>query len=98
MSRMIDADALTENILALPNCSNGFSDVYDKALIISVIEEMPTIEERKKGTWMLAFNGAFKGGMYWFECSECGRIVPDVRNGGWNFCPTCCAYMRGEDG
>ena len=48
---------------------------------------------RKKGKWLPLFNGKFKGGAYWFKCSECERIVPDVRNGGWNYCPNCGARM-----
>lgn len=49
--------------------------------------------ERKKGQWIPEFNGMFKGGAYWFKCSECERIVPEVRNGGWNYCPNCGADM-----
>jgi hypothetical protein len=52
--------------------------------------------ERKKGEWIPAFDGKFTGGAYWFSCSKCKRIVPEVRNGGWNFCPQCGADMRGE--
>jgi hypothetical protein len=50
--------------------------------------------ERKKGEWIPAFDGKFTGGAYWFSCSKCKRIVPEVRNGGWNFCPQCGADMR----
>ena len=50
--------------------------------------------ERKKGQWLPEFNGQFKGGAYWFFCSLCKRIVPEVRNGGWNYCPSCGADMR----
>ena len=55
--------------------------------------------ERRTGTWELMFNGQFKGGAYWFSCSKCNRIVPEVRNGGWDFCPNCGARMvqEGED-
>lgn len=52
------------------------------------------VPERTKGEWIPSFNGRFTGGAYWFECSECNRIVPDVRNGGWNFCPNCGAKME----
>lgn len=44
MSRYIDADALIMTIRELPNTPNGFSDVYDKAYIIGVIEELPTAD------------------------------------------------------
>lgn len=50
--------------------------------------------ERKKGEWIPEFDGKFTGGAYWFSCSKCKRIVPEVRNGGWNFCPNCGADMR----
>lgn len=53
--------------------------------------------ERKRGEWIPKFNGKFTGGAYWFSCSKCNRIVPEVRNGGWNFCPNCGADMRKED-
>lgn len=49
--------------------------------------------EHKKGEWVPEFDGKFTGGAYWFSCSKCKRIVPDVRNGGWNYCPNCGAKM-----
>ena len=48
---LINKDALKKDILALPNCYNGFSDTFDKACIIGVIDEQPTIEERKWIPW-----------------------------------------------
>lgn len=42
--RLIDADKLKQDTLDLPNCYNGFSDTYDKACIIGVIDEQPTID------------------------------------------------------
>ena len=42
--RLIDADALKRNILCWKNCYNGYSDAYDKSMIIGTIEEMPTVE------------------------------------------------------
>ena len=50
--------------------------------------------EPEKGEWIPSFNGEFTGGAYWFHCPECNRIVPDVRNGGWNFCPNCGKPME----
>lgn len=44
MPRLIDADKLRKDILDLPNCYNGFSDAYDKAYIIDVIDEQPTVD------------------------------------------------------
>lgn len=49
-------------------------------------------QERKTGEWIPLFNGKFTGGGYWFRCSNCGRTVPEVRNGGLDFCPQCGSY------
>ena len=63
-----------------------------------IISNLPSAQsERKKGEWIPEFDGKFTGGGYWFSCSKCNRIVPEVRNGGWNFCPNCGADMRGGD-
>ena len=42
--KLIDADALKQDVLALPNCGNGFSDTYDKALIIALIDEQIPVD------------------------------------------------------
>lgn len=61
------------------------------------IGNLPSAQlERPRGQWIPSFDGKFTGGAYWFECSKCKRIVPEVRNGGWNFCPNCGADMRGK--
>lgn len=41
---LIDRKKAIEAIMDLPNCSNGFSDTYDKARIISELEEVPIID------------------------------------------------------
>ena len=89
--RLIDADATIKEIKA----RNPDDVSYEDAWAITCIEHAPTIEpERKKGKWIPSFNGRFTGGAYWFHCSKCERIVPDVRNGGWYFCPNCGARME----
>ena len=66
---------------------------YQQAL--TAVSKLPSAQpERMEGEWIPSFNGRFTGGAYWFQCSKCERIVPDVRNGGWNFCPNCGSYMR----
>ena len=42
--RLIDADTLIKTVEGLQDCYNGFSDTYDKACIIGVIDEQPTID------------------------------------------------------
>ena len=102
--RLIDADALMKTLgitdmdcdkcawcdKEWSRCKRG-SDFEDACC---AIENAPTIEERKRGEWIPEFDGKFTGGAYWFSCSKCKRIVPEVRNGGWNFCPNCGADMR----
>lgn len=46
--RLIDANKLREDVIDLPNCYNGFSDNYDKAMIIDLIDEQPTVEAISK--------------------------------------------------
>lgn len=42
--RLIDADKLRKDVLDLPNCYNGFSDTYDKAMIIDLVDEQPAVD------------------------------------------------------
>lgn len=41
MAKYIDRKEAIKAIESLPNCYNGFSDTYDKACIIGVLEELP---------------------------------------------------------
>ena len=40
MNDLISRRAAIEGILDLPDCPNGYSDTYDKARIVSVLEEV----------------------------------------------------------
>lgn len=70
----------------LQDCYNGFSDTYDKACIIGVLEELPSaqpdVPERNVGKWI-------KVGDNSYMCSVCGEV--SCCNG--NFCPDCGADM-----
>lgn len=44
MTGLISRQAAIKAIDDLPNCYNGYSDTYDKAYIIGVLEELPTID------------------------------------------------------
>lgn len=81
--------------IEIPSDENDYDELVAFADAIAE-QEIIQLPERKRGTWELMFNGQFKGGAYWFSCSKCNRIVPEVRNGGWNYCPNCGADMRGE--
>lgn len=92
--RLIDADELKQSILELPDCENGYSDTYDKARIIDIIDDQPSVEgKRKVGEWYwkLADNG-------WADhiCSNCGYTEnTDIHvKLDWKYCPGCGSYMR----
>ena len=42
--RLIDAEKLRAEYLGMPNCYNGFSDTYDKAMIVDMVDEQPTVD------------------------------------------------------
>lgn len=100
MSDLIDRDFA---IKALDSAIDDFDDYHENYGIEraqDIISCLPSAQpERKTGEWIPEFDGKFTGGAYWFSCSKCKRIVPDVRNGGWNYCPNCGADMRerGQD-
>lgn len=41
---LISRQAAIKAIDNLPNCYNGYSDTYDKAYIIGVLEELPSVQ------------------------------------------------------
>ncbi len=87
MSDLISRQDAVEAIRDLPNCRNGYSDAYDKAQIIGVLEGLPSAQpERKKGKWLL-FDG--------YSCSRC-NYKPQT-TGLPRYCPNCGADMRGEN-
>ena len=44
MSDLIDRQAAIKAVYDLPNCYNGYSDTYDKACIIGLLEELPSAQ------------------------------------------------------
>lgn len=85
--RLIDADKLRKDVLDLPNCYNGFSDTYDKAMIVDLVDEQPTVDAEtvKHGHWMVDEDGNI-------TCSECGH-----HGVGDNYCERCGAKMDISD-
>lgn len=94
MTDLISRRAAITAIDDLPNCYNGYSDTYDKAYIIGVLEEVPPAEP-KKGKWLLH---EYPDGYYHTECSECGKVYSEnvyfLRKP--NYCPNCGARMVSE--
>ena len=102
MGRLIYADKLREDVLNLPNCYNGFSDTYDKAMIVDLVDEQldlqPTAE--KHGHWVEENTRTHS---MQFKCSVCGRIAyypqnhhsTEPKRCGYAYCPNCGARMDG---
>ena len=44
MSDLINRQDAIDAVMDLPNCDNGYSDTYDKAQIVGVLEDVPSAE------------------------------------------------------
>lgn len=98
MTDLISRQAAIKAIENLPDCYNGFSDTYDKACIIGVLEELPTIEP-KMGKWIPIHERAAK-------CSLCGEWeytngidktgTAIIHRAIKHYCPNCGARMSNE--
>lgn len=76
--RYIDADKLRKDVLDMPNCYNGFSDTYDKAMIIDLIDEQPTvdIDAITASHEQIGFDKGYREGY--------AQATSEVRHGHWN--------------
>lgn len=105
--RLIDADKLRKDIIDMPNCYNGYSDTYDKAMIVDMIDEQSSVDAVpvKRGKWITCTSSE-----HW-KCSECGCRAGywfNEENSGidswemdfseWlsDYCPNCGARMDEE--
>lgn len=86
---LIDREQAIKAIEDLQDCYNGFSDTYDKACIIGVLEELPSVE--KTGRWIKEPNCMFR-------CSLCGDHYPSITGYmRYKFCPNCAARMVSDE-
>lgn len=44
MADYIDRQTAIRAVMDLPDCPNGYSDTYDKACIVGMLEEVPSID------------------------------------------------------
>lgn len=94
--RLIDADALSENVqFRLPN-DNKNAEIIDGCVKITrrLVENAPTIEAEpvRRGRWVSDEADIL------FHCSECETQVStnwDYEDLQWNYCPNCGAKMDG---
>lgn len=95
--RAIDAEELKRSIAVS-------ALIEDQKTLEQIIDEQPTIEERKMGEWIIRDNPGT--GWYRVTCSECGEDVtstapcigffPNAKVI-WDFCPWCGARMEKSD-
>ena len=83
--RLIDADALKREPELLYGLTVAITEIQD------VINEAPTVEERKRGHWIEHPEHPIG------DCSVCGERVP-IYSGSkkYKICPYCGAIMDGE--
>lgn len=93
MNDLISRRSAIKAIKDLPDCYNGYSDTYDKACIVGVLEEVPTVDAVpvRHGKWI---DG---------HCSLCGCDVPAyIEDWKWikdmnaKYCPMCGTRMDAE--
>ena len=72
MARYIDVNNAIKAVKDLFDCPNGFSDTYDKACIIDLLQEVPTedVEPVRYGKW-LKWALDERGYAIYFGCSNC---------------------------
>lgn len=96
--RLIDADAFRRELdnhwpfTKEEQSKHGIADLA-KGTVLTVLGQMPTIEERNKGEWMER-KSKVKGLGDVYICPFCRYEVDCVKE---NFCPNCGADMRGEE-
>ena len=94
MTDLISRQAAIKAIDDLPNCYNGYSDTYDKAYIIGVLEELPTVEPVKHGKWVKTGQGFLNPNKFRnYCCSKCKTDIDEHIRIKPNYCPNCGAKM-----
>lgn len=88
---LIDRKSAINAVLSLENCYNGFSDTYDKACIIGLLEELPKVDAEpvRHGHWIERY-GIHDGTYY--KCSVCNYNCSRAKE---NYCSDCGAKMDG---
>lgn len=88
--RLIDKDKIPYKDL---NGDMPQSDIRVWVTFKEWIDAMPTIEERKTGTWI---KEPYLNDTWTLTCSECMKLGIIGIGKGFNFCPNCGARMEVE--
>lgn len=102
MRRLIDADALTDELIKGIEADTGKSvqTTFTKSvcmILCKAIEQQPTIDAEpvRHGKWIKADSQQYFRKHYpCFTCSECGYRKDSQKK--WNYCPQCGARMDVE--
>ena len=96
--RIIDGDAFRRELdhhwpfTREEQSKHGMAD-FAKSTVLMVLNQMPTIEERKTGKWIRTRTMKHDGELY---CDQCEQEHPEQKKI-WNYCPNCGAsMMEGE--
>ena len=90
--RLIDADALKAKLEKKTDMNDprwSFDSMMLAKIMISILDEVPTVEERKHGRWVRHNNI--------IACSECiWDMYWEEEIAELKYCPNCGAIMDGE--
>ena len=88
---LIDREALKTKLEKMADMNNpkwSYDSMMIAKIMIEILNEAPTVEERKRGHWLTKK-------AWHVECSECHHVLEficDVKK----YCPNCGAKMEGE--
>lgn len=90
MGDLISRQTAIDAVKSLPDCANGYSDTYDKEMIVAVLEDVPSAQ--RTGRWI--------GDDEAYYCSECKKHAygnnSEIITGDFKHCPFCGARMEVE--
>lgn len=88
--RLIDADALTEELKGAIERNHEYHMVVIDNDFKTLIDDAPIIEPVRHGRWILTETALNE----YANCSECGAQV--MSDEAWHYCPNCGAKMGGD--
>lgn len=99
--RLIDADALKAKLEKIADMNNpkwSYDSMMIAKIMIGILDEAPTVEERKEGHWLKKHNVSDTSEFTAICCSSCGYEVNFFWNDWQNskYCPNCGAIMDGD--